>query len=400
MKKENILIISGQFIPFTKSIGGIIRVLSFCNSLDKKFQINLISTKKSSFGFFGLKNKIKNYNLTFVKKKNIFLYFFFGITKKLFPNLAYIFAIDFSFAYKEELFKNAKEIIIKKNIKYILISCPPFSLFYIGNKLKKEFKENIKIIYDYRDGWFGRYDQLNKNFFFKKLKLHLEDNILKSSYKILCATKTIYKKINFYNKILITNGYYALPSSKKKNNKFSKQNQLIKIGYFGLISDDQKGYRDLNTLYNAINDNDLLDKNFRFYFYGNNQIKNKKIKNFKKFKFFKNLDYFDAQKEMQKMDYLLIIHTDFLTVKEVITGKFYEYLSTRIPIISITNGEAEVNKIIKKHKLGYAVNYRKKNLSKELLKILKINKYNFKFHDIKKFSRNFQNQKLINILKN
>ena len=71
MKKENILIISGQFIPFTKSIGGIIRVLSFCNSLDKKFQINLISTKKSSFGFFGLKNKIKNYNLTFVNKKII-----------------------------------------------------------------------------------------------------------------------------------------------------------------------------------------------------------------------------------------------------------------------------------------------------------------------------------------
>jgi len=346
MRKENILIISGQFIPYTKSIGGIIRVLSFCNSLDKKFKINLISTRTPFFGFFGLKKKIKKYNLSFVKKRNFFSYLLFGMTKSLFPNFAYIFAIDYSFAYKSEIFEQAKKIIEKKNIKYVLISCPPFSLFYVGNKIKKRFKSDVKIIYDYRDGWFGRFDQFNKNFVFKKLKFYFEERILRSSFKILCATKNIYKKVNLHNKILLTNGYYFTPSIKKKINEYKKNKKKIKIGYFGLISDDPKGYRDLNILFNSISNNSLTNKNFNFYFYGNNQITNKKIKNFKKFIFCKNLDYFDALKEMKKMDYLLIIHTDYLTVKEVITGKFYEYLSTGVPIISITNGDAEVNKII------------------------------------------------------
>ena len=82
--KKNILVISGQFMPYTRSIGGIIRILSFCNSLDKKYKVNLISTKTSLYGFFGLKKKIKNYNLFFVKKKNFFFLFNFWFRKKIF----------------------------------------------------------------------------------------------------------------------------------------------------------------------------------------------------------------------------------------------------------------------------------------------------------------------------
>lgn len=265
----------------------------------------------------------------------------------------------------------------------------------MGNRIKNEFNNDVKIIYDYRDGWFGRFDRYANNYFFLKLKSYLENKVLKSSYKILCATKTIYKKISYNNKVLLTNGYYSTPS--KSNNV--KNRDIIKIGYFGLLSDNPNGYRDLNILFRSLNNVKFENKDFRFYFYGNNHISNKNIKNFKKFKFCKNLDYFKAQKEMQKMDYLLIIHTDKLTVKEVITGKFYEYISTNTPIISITNGEAEVNKIINKFKLGHVINYSKKSISKELLKILKIKKRKINFKYKYKFSRNYQNQKLINILK-
>lgn len=393
--KKNILVISGQFIPYTRSIGGIIRVLSFCNSLDKKYKVNLISTKTSLFGFFGLRKKVKNYNLLFVKKKNFFFYLIFGFVKKFFPNFAYILALDFSFAYKNEIFELAKETIKKKKIKFVLISCPPFSLFYVGNRIKNEFNNDVKIIYDYRDGWFSRFDRYNNNYFFSKLKSYFEDKVLKSSFKILCATKTIYQKITFKNKILLTNGYYSLPPE----NKNIKKKDIIKIGYFGLISDDPNGYRDINILFKSLNQDYFENNNFKFYFYGNNHISNKNIRNFKKFKFCKNLNYFEAQKEMQKMDYLLIIHTDKLTVKEVITGKFYEYVSTNTPIISITNGEAEVNKIINKFKLGHVINFRKKSISKEFLKILKIKKKKINFKYKNKFSRNYQNHKLMNILK-
>ena len=80
--------------------------------------------------------------------------------------------------------------------------------------------------------------------------------------------------------------------------------------------------------------------------------------------------------------------------------KFYEYVSIRKPIISITNGDAEVNKIINQSKLGYTINIKKKNLSKELLKILKKRKkYKMNIKDIFKYSREYQNKKLLDILK-
>ena len=395
MKKKNILLITGQFLPFTKSIGGIIRILSFCNSLEKKFNINIVSTGNQYYGYFGFKKNIKSYNLINIKKKFFFFYLIFGFFKKFFPNLAYLFALDYAHSYRNELFKAVKVTIKKKKIKYIVISCPPFSLFYIGDKIRKEYNDNIKIIYDYRDGWFSRFNDLDNSYLISKLKKNLEDRIIKSAHSIVCATETIYKKIKYKNKVLITNGYYSLPSDKK-----IIISNTIKIGYFGLISDDPKGYRDINILFNALKGDEFKDKKFKFYFYGNNDISKSNIRNYKNFIFNKNLDYFEAQNMMQQMDYLLIIHTEQSTVKEVITGKFYEYVSTRKPIISITNGEAEVNKIINQSKLGYTINIKKKNLSKELLKILrKRKKYKMNIKDIFKYSREYQNKKLLDILK-
>ena len=104
----------------------------------------------------------------------------------------------------------------------------------MGNKIKNEFNNDVKIIYDYRDGWFSRFDRYNNNYFFSKLKSYFEDKVLKSSFKILCATKTIYQKITFKNKILLTNGYYSLPHENK--NKFIHQLSIIhKSTYISII---------------------------------------------------------------------------------------------------------------------------------------------------------------------
>ena len=102
---------------------------------------------------------------------------------------------------------------------------------------------------------------------------------------------------------------------------------------------------------------------------------------------------------MKKFDYLLILHTEKSTAKEVITGKFYEYLNSGTPMIMISNGETEAGKLIKKHNLGYVLDYSKDNL-KDFFK--KINIKNFKHKKIKalkKFSRLEQNKKLLNIIK-
>ena len=208
----------------------------------------------------------------------------------------------------------------------------------------------------------------------------------------MCATQTIYKEIkniNFVKKLLIKNGFLNIKKNLIKNNK----NKKLTIGYFGLISDQKKGYRDINILYDNICKDKYLSNNIIFKFYGNNNILDKKILNFKSFKFYQNLNYINARKKMMSMDYLMLIHTEKETAKEVITGKFYDYISSRVPIISISNGEIEADRIIKKYNLGKSLNYDKQNLLDFFYEILnkKIKVKNIK---INKFSRDYQNRKL------
>ena len=92
------------------------------------------------------------------------------------------------------------------------------------------------------------------------------------------------------------------------------------------------------------------------------QNKNNTILNFQKFKFYKNISYFESQKKMSRFDYLLILHTEKSTASEVITGKFYEYLSSRIPIIVISNGPTEAGRLVQRHNLGYSIDYNKVSL--------------------------------------
>ena len=69
--KKNILLITGQFIPYTKSIGGVIRIYSFLQSLKKKHNIYLLANSGNYNGYLGLsKNNLDFINITYLKKKN------------------------------------------------------------------------------------------------------------------------------------------------------------------------------------------------------------------------------------------------------------------------------------------------------------------------------------------
>ena len=195
---------------------------------------------------------------------------------------------------------------------------------------------------------------------------------------------------NKKNIILLRNGFWNL----SKTNIRKRKTNNISIGYFGLISDDSYGYRDIKVIFNSLKKN----KNIKFSFFGNSKIKNSNIKKNLNFSFFKNISYFETQKKMKEFDYLLILHTEKSTASEVITGKFYEYLSSRVPIIVISNGITEAGKLVKRYNLGYSLDYSKHSLE-NFFTNLKKKKFEWKdLNNIKKFSRFNENKKLIKIM--
>ena len=132
--------------------------------------------------------------------------------------------------------------------------------------------------------------------------------------------------------ITVMNGYHI---QNYENQKFNIKNILsdkIKIGYFGIIDDNSKSYRDINVIYDKVkNDKDVKD-NFIFYFYGPIKIKKKEIINFNNFKFNDSVNHNEAMTLMKEMDYLLVLHTERITASEVLTGKLFDYIYASKPI--------------------------------------------------------------------
>ena len=308
--------------------------------------------------------------------------------------------MDYTFNLRENYYKECVKIIKNHNIKYLIVSAPPFSIFFIVNKIRFYFKQLI-IILDYRDGWSTRINSLVLLPLRFLIKFFFEQRILKYANYITTATTNIYKEVKFFNKnnikvLLIRNGFLNIQKINKKVNK--KVNKKIIIGYFGLLSDVPSSYRNIRVIYDVVSKNVFLKNKFIFEFYGNNFINDKNIKYFNAFKFKKNLSYYKALNRMTQMDYLLILHTDNSTAKEMVTTKFYDYLSSKTPIVNISSGDTEVGKIIDRYKLGYNINYDNNDLISFLYRINKPKnklKWSNKFNI---FSRKYQNLKLLRII--
>lgn len=403
--KKNILFITGQFLPYTKSVGGILRVYSFLQTLKNKHNLHLLTNSGLYYGYLGISKKsLEEIKIIYLKKKNNAQNFFsnnktllFRIFNfnKFFQNLLYLLSIDYSFFFIDEYYKESIKIIDSKKINYLIISAPPFSLFFLIKRIKIKYPD-IKIIVDYRDGWTGRVNSvflcIIKNF----VKNFIEKNIIKFTDFILAATNSIKTSLSLITKkkiTLITNGFLNI-SNRAKLNKSRK----ILIGYFGLISDQPNSYRDISIIFNIFKKNYLLQKKYLFYFYGNNNISNLAIKNFSCFKFKTHVSHSKVLSKMSNMDYLLTLHTEKSTSKEVITGKLYDYIASRVPIIFISSGCTEGGNILIKYKLGFSVNYLKNNLELFFLNLRKKANLNIK-KNISFFSREFQNKKLLLLLK-
>lgn len=405
MKK--ILIVTSQFPPYCKSLGGVIRLVSFSKKLlQNNCSVTVLSRKNNDFNYFGYKNIINEIDLSYVNKtykplKKV------NKKKTKIHNRSYIarfkdffsrFGIDYNTPYLIKYLYNIYLLNKKIRLDTIIVSAPPFSLFLLIFGVRFFFKN--KIIFDFRDGWNTRF-KINNNILFLISKF-IEKNALKFTDEIITSTKVIkddlahYFNINLKRITLITNGYEQIISdiNIKKKERLSK---FIKVGYFGMINDNSESYRDINIIYSMLK-NKILRSKFNFYFWGEADIKSKDIRKEKNFFFNGNLTHIQAIKKMFEMDYLLIIHTEEKTAKEVITGKFYDYLSTKKKIIVISKGETLVGKIVKKNNFGFNINTLNDNLTEIFISIADKEIQNNEIKDLYRYSRDFQNNKLINLI--
>jgi glycosyltransferase involved in cell wall biosynthesis len=257
--------------------------------------------------------------------------------------------------------KAAKKLMEEEKFVAIITTGPPHSTHLIGYQLK--LITGIKWIADFRDPWTDiyYYKDLSHSMPAKWYDRKLEKKILISCDKIVTVGNVIKDLLLSKSKILsddkievITNGYD--PSDfegfdKGRSGRFT-------ITYTGTISP----YYRLDGFVSALNELPTEIRNNVFIrFVGN--ISQNITELFRSANLSSQLEYIGYVSHQQSIKYLfdsailLLLIPDVQENKGILTGKFFEYLATKRPILAIGPTDGDVAHILEETRSGIMVEY-------------------------------------------
>ena len=264
--------------------------------------------------------------------------------------------------------KKLKKYLYKHNIDAIITTGPPHSVHLIGLKLKQQLK--IKWIADFRDPWtaIDYFHQLPLTNKAKAKHFELEAQVVSNANKVLVVGKTM--KTNYLHlneKIeVLTNGY---DTSQLEENE-QTLDVKFSITHIGLMNADRNPVVLWEALEELCNENEEFKSDLKIKLIGKvaNEVK-VSLEN----KDFKNIVYVDyvphnEVKKYQKASQILLLAVNKVpSAKGIITGKIFEYLQAKRPIIAIGPEDGDLAEILEKTNSGKIADFTNKTLVKEVL---------------------------------
>jgi len=284
--------------------------------------------------------------------------------------------------------KFLKSYLFKNKIDVIITTGPPHSVHLIGLKLKQ--KLNVKWIADFRDPWteidyFHQLPLIKKSI--EKHK-YLEKEVLNNADAVLVVGNTMkvsYSKFN-NNVITITNGFdnEVVKTKVALDSKFT-------VTHVGLMNADRNPQILWKVLAEISNENKDFAKDFELKLIGkiapdvskaistNNLGDNIHI-----------IDYVPHNKVIEfqkKSQLLLLIVNNVPSAKGIITGKIFEYLMAKRPILAIAPTNGDLAEIVKKTNSGFVVDFDDEVLLKKTI----LDLYSrFKQQNLEIYSKNIE----------
>lgn len=263
-----------------------------------------------------------------------------------------------------------------KDISVIYTTSSPYSTHIIGYYLKKKYK--LPWVTDFRDEWTNNpYYSFNEQDIRYKIERNIEKTLIESSDKIITITPiSMNNYISLFNvskdKVVnITNGYdeedfnFLLQSTQK--HKF----KIISNGSFYL---DISPETFLIAIKNILNKKLVDKKNLSIDFIGTieekikNNIENLGLGDIINYEGY--LPHIDSLKKSANANLLLLVVGKGEKVKSVYTGKVFEYLRLKRPILALSPAESVVEKLLNETGCGINVEYDKiDEIEKCILKI-------------------------------
>ena len=291
-----------------------------------------------------------------------------------------------NFAYKK-----AVEILEKENIDTVITTSPPHSTQLIGLKLKET--QNIKWIADLRDPWTDiyYYKSMLHTKWAKQKDLNYEKRVIEKSDKVVVVSDSIKQLLlNKSNLVkeskihIIPNGFDDddfLVSSKNNNSKFL-------LSYVGTITKDYP----LKSIKKSIS---ILNINLEFT--GKADEPTKLLLN-EVASFNNHVKHKESINLLLASDMLLLVIPKISNNKGILTGKLFEYLGARKPILCIGPTDGDAAKIIEECKAGKTFDYSDENGIYDFIETYMSNEFIFENKNYLKYSRRNLTKNLSKIL--
>lgn len=264
--------------------------------------------------------------------------------------------------------KYLKEYLSENSIDVVITSGPPHSLHLIGLHLKRDL--GLKWISDFRDPWteidyFGQLP-LTK----RAIKKHyqLEKVVIEKSDVVLVIGESMKEQFKKYNSSInvITNGYDDVNDSKNIS-----LDEKFTITHVGLMNADRNPISFWIALSELVKENESFAKDYRVKIVG--KVAPEVEKSIEKYNI-QNVDFegyltHEKVREYQKKSQVLLLAVNKVkSAKGIITGKVFEYLQAKRPILAVGPTDGDLATIINNTNSGTIVDFDDiKTLKQQLL---------------------------------
>ena len=276
-----------------------------------------------------------------------------GLLDKIFRFIrGNVFLPDARIGWNPYAFEKAKQLIKEFNIETIITTSPPHSTQLIGLRLKKEF--TIQWIADLRDPWTEIFynKELFRTKWAEKQDAKMEKRCLESADQVVVVSDAIKRSFSVkYPSVakkfhVIPNGYdekdfLNIDSTEKTDSKI--------ISYVGNLGQQYPVDGFLKAFSNLVHN----EEGWKLRFVGNCHVGVKsKVENLnltKQVEFIPYVDHAAAIQFMLTSTILLLIIPEVADNKGILTGKLFEYLATRNPILLIGPTDGDAAKIVNEY---------------------------------------------------
>jgi len=262
---------------------------------------------------------------------------------------------------------------LKNNeIEVVITTGPPHSMHIIGLALRDKFK--IKWISDFRDPWteIDYFQQLPLTKKANKKHHQLEQEVLEKSDMVIVVGETMKKKFlkHNHNIEVLTNGFDSY-----ENSLTIELDSNFSITHVGLMNADRNPTILWEVLYEISSENIDFKNNLRIKFIGkidDTVIQDIQVFNTNNIVRIPYLDHDEVRKYQASSQVLLLSINHVPSAKGIITGKIFEYLQAKRPILGIGPEDGDAAAILKKTNAGNIVGFNNKvELKAAVLKLYK-----------------------------